>query len=120
MCLTSATLQNMPGPQIAANYNVPNAAVVPSLGRPLSGGAANVTVNLVEPGTMYGQRMNQLDMRFAKVFVLARMRTAVNLDLYNALNGAPVLALNSNFAAWLQPQTIMQARFAKLSVQLDF
>ena len=116
----SATLQNMPGPQIAANYNAPNAVVQPSLGRPLSGSAANVTVNLVTPGTMYGERMNQLDVRFARAFTMARTRASVNVDLYNALNGAPVLAVNSNFASWLQPQTIMQARFAKVSVQLDF
>jgi hypothetical protein len=116
----SATLQNMPGPQIAANYNAPNALVQPSLGRPLSGGAANVTVNLVSPGTMYGERMNQFDLRVSRAFTFGRTRMAVNFDLYNALNQAPVLAVNNNFAAWLQPQTIMQARFAKFSVQFDF
>ncbi len=116
----SATLQNMPGPNISAQYNAPNAQVQPSLGRPLSGGAANVTVNLIAPGTMFGDRMNQLDMRVARAFNLRSVKATVNFDLYNALNQAPVLAVNTNFATWLQPQTIMQARFAKFSVQLDF
>ena len=52
---------------LAANYAVPNAAVAPSLGRDLSGNAPNVTVNLVAPGTMSGDRINQFDVRAAKI-----------------------------------------------------
>lgn len=116
----SGTYQSIPGPQILANYIAPNALVAPSLGRNLSGNAPNVTVNLVEPGTLYGDRLNQLDFRFAKIFRFNRTRAAVNLDLYNAFNSSAILTLNNNFASWQQPQTIVQARFAKISVQLDF
>ena len=62
---------NVPGiasQSLAANYVVSNALIAPSLGRNLSGGTANVTVNLVEPGTLYGDRVNQLDLRVAKRF----------------------------------------------------
>ena len=62
----AATVQSKPGPMLAANYAAPNAAVATSLGRSLSGNAANVTVNLVQPGTMYGNRINQIDFRVAK------------------------------------------------------
>jgi hypothetical protein len=115
-----ATFQSFPGPPLAANYNAPNALVQPSLGRPLSGGAANVTVNLVEPGTMYGERTNQLDLRVGKVLRAGRSRTSINLDIFNALNSSAVQSQQSNFAVWQQPQTILMARFAKISVQFDF
>ena len=40
----STTFRSNPGVQLAANYNVPAAVVAQSLGRPPSGGVANVTV----------------------------------------------------------------------------
>jgi hypothetical protein len=116
----SGAFQSMPGPEIAANYNVPNADVVPSLGRNLAGGARNATLNLVRPGTMYGERMNQLDLRIAKILRVGRTRTSANVDLYNALNSNAVLTQNNNFGAWQQPTSILLARFVKLGVQFDF
>src|SRR6185369_2717246 len=82
----AATFQSTPGPAIAANYLATNADVQPTLGRPLSGGAANVTVNLVAPGTMYGDRANQLDLRFSRSFKFSTRRVSLNLDVYNAFN----------------------------------
>jgi hypothetical protein len=118
--LVSGTFQSLPGPLILANFNAPNALVAPSLGRPLSGGAANITVNLVEPGSMYGGRLNQFDVRLGKVLRFGRTSTIVNFDLYNALNASTALAVNNNYAAWQRATTVLQPRFAKFSVQFDF
>ena len=46
----------------------------------------NVTVNLIEPGSRYGDRINQLDFRVAKLLRFGGKRTMLALDLYNALN----------------------------------
>ncbi len=122
----SSVFQSFPGPAIAANMVVPNAVVKQSLGRDLSAGAANVTVNLVPPGSLYGDRMNLLDLRFGKILnVGSRTKTAVNLDLYNALNTSAVVSENSTYVnatatGWRVPTSIAPARFAKISVQFDF
>jgi hypothetical protein len=116
----SGNLQNMTGPAISANYTATNAVVAPSLGRNLSGGAANVSVNLVEPRTMYGERRNQLDLRISRSLRAGRVRATPTVDVYNAFNSNPVLELNNSFATWLRPQGILPARFAKVGLQIDF
>ena len=113
----SGSLQSIPGPEIQANYVANNAAVMPSLNRTLSGGTANVTVNLVEPGTMYGERLNQLDLRFAKILRFGMRRASLNVDLYNALNGNAVLQQSNTFGNWQQPQGILVGRAVKMSAQ---
>jgi hypothetical protein len=116
----SGTFQGLPGPLLTANFNVPNAAIQPSLGRPLSGNAANATVNLVQPGALYGERLNQLDLRVGKIFKMGRTRTTVGVDVFNVLNANTVLAENSNYAAWRAPLGILLPRYARFSAQLDF
>ena len=117
---TAATLQSLPGPQIAATYSVTSALAAPSLGRNLSAG--NATVDLIAPGTMYGDRLNQMDFRASKIFKFAtRSRLQANVDLYNLFNANPVLALNNTYGvAWQRPLQILQGRLLKFSVQLDF
>jgi hypothetical protein len=116
----SATYQSLPGPQVTANYIALNSSIQPSLGRPLSGGAANATINIVEPGTVYGERLNQLDLRFAKLVRIARAKASLNFDLYNIMNANAVTSQNNNFAAWQVPLSILDARLFKMSVQFDF
>jgi hypothetical protein len=116
----SGSFQSIPGPELQANFVATNASVAPSLGRPLAGGTNNVTVNLVRPGTLYGERLNQLDLRVAKILRFATQRAAVNVDVYNAFNGNAVLQQSIAFGNWLTPQGVLVGRSAKFSVQYDF
>src|SRR6185295_18626447 len=93
--LISATYQNYPGPQLSATFSAPNSVVAPLLpgGRNLSSCPAptgacnqNASLNLATPGTLYGTRLNVLDLRVGKVLRSGRTRTNLTVDLYNALN----------------------------------
>ena len=113
----AATFQSTPGVLIAANRIYTSAEVV-GLGRPLSQG--NVTINLLTPGDMYGDRLNQFDLRFGRTFRFGPRRATVNLDVYNVFNSSPVMQQNNAYAVWQTPQRIMDARLFKISGQLDF
>ena len=55
------------------------------------------------------------------VDVTANARSVIGVDLYHALNTDAVLGYNRAFgAAWLRPTSILLARFAKISAQIDF
>ena len=116
----SSALQSIPGPELNAFYTATNAQIQPSLGRPLSGGVQNVSINLVAPGTLYGERLNQLDVRLARPVLLGRTKTTFQFDVYNALNVDAVTGVNTSYASWLRPQAVILGRFAKLGVQFDF
>ena len=117
----AGTFQSRPGVSLAANLVVPNATARQSLGRNLAGGVQNVTVNLIEPNTMFGDRLNQLDLRIGKILRFARTRTNLAVDIVNALNSSAVLTYNNTFnATWPTPASVLTARVARLSVQFDF
>jgi hypothetical protein len=118
----SATLQSMPGPEITGTYAATNAEISPSLGRNLSAGQnATVLVDLVPKGTLYGDRINQVDLRLAKVLRIRTVRIQAMFDLYNALNATPFLTMQNRLGpAWQTPTQTLIGRLAKFGVQLDF
>lgn len=116
----SGTVQSSPGPEITANYAASSNEVAGSLGRPLASGRTT-TVPLIEPGTIYGERLNQLDLRLAKNFKLSRYTFRGLLDLYNVFNANTVLALNTTYGPrWLTPLNILPGRFVKFGLQMNF
>jgi hypothetical protein len=118
----SLTFQSIPGPQLSANVVYPSAVLAPALGRPLSTGpASNAIVNVIAPGTEYGDRLNQVDLRLGKIFRFGDRRAALNFDMFNVLNANAVLSENFAFGAvWRQPTSILGARLMKFSVNVDF
>jgi hypothetical protein len=131
--LLSTVFQSKPGALLAANYAMPsvrtattpaNVAVVSDfLGHAPSGNVANVTVNLIQPGTMYGDRINQLDFRVAKSLAFGRTRSTIGLDIYNALNSSAILTYNNAFVpggSWLAPIAILTPRIFRISAEFTF
>ena len=111
-----------------ANWIVSNTVLQPILGRPIAGGLPNLTINLAAPGQVWGDRVNELDVRISKILRFGRSKTNVGVDVYNLLNSAAVLTYNSTYnpsvtsgpGAWLAPTSVLTPRFAKISVQFDF
>ena len=123
----AATFQSLPGAQILAQQQTPNAAILPSLGRNLASCGTATTCNamvlldLIPPGTMYGDRVNQIDVRFSKTVRVGRTVVRPGVSVYNLLNSNPVVAYNSRYSpSWPEPTSILNARFADIGVQVDF
>jgi hypothetical protein len=119
---TSATFQSVPGPMVVATHVATNAEIVPSLGRNLAAGVnGTATVQLIEPGTIYGDRLNQIDFRLTKTVRVGRGRVQGQFDLYNLFNASPVTSLNTRYGpSWQQPLVILQGRLIKFGLQVDF
>jgi hypothetical protein len=130
----AGVLQNLPGQQILAQWNITQAeAAAGNLGRPLSGGAnTSRVVPLIKPGTMFTDRRTQIDLRVSKSFRFGAKKLQVMADVFNLTNsnaavgatsnaGEPPASLITTFgSAWLRPLNVLQARYAKFGMQLTF
>lgn len=96
-------------------------SVLNKINRPISGNTRNVTVALVAPGTMFGDRLNQLDYRISKSVKVSGVSLQGQVDIYNVLNANPVLTYNNTFGVnWLRPTGVLAGRLVKLGMQLNF
>jgi hypothetical protein len=120
----SGSFSAIPGPAVAANYTVTSAIA----GRPIVGntaGAASVVVNLVQPNTVFLDYQNRLDLRIGKMFRFGQTKIQGFADIFNVFNAGTALTVNQTYAAagansWLTPTTIMDGRYMRFGMQLNF
>ena len=114
------------GASRTATYRMTAAQFLAATGRPLATGLATQDVDLLLPGAVYGDRINVVDMRFAKVLRFGKTKANVGLDLYNLFNAntpttyETVYDPATNGARWMQPTAVLLPRFVRVNVQLDF
>ena len=122
-----ASFQSIPGVEYGANYAAPNSDV----SRPVANGGlgrlptgATITqstaVNLIQPGSLYGPRFNQIDMRFGKIVKFGQRRAVASLDLFNVLNADTIANASSTYTTWLAPAAVVAPRLMKVSLTFDF
>ena len=116
----AATLQNQPGPERLALLDF--AGTDTSLGRPFTSFPGAMGLNLITPGSSYGDRFTQFDLRFTKILNLGGgTRLRAMFDLFNVFNANTVMAETTFFGDdYLTPQVIMPGRLVKFAFQFDF
>jgi len=121
--LFAGTFRSDQGAPLQANYNVPAAVLTAALGRPVNIAGTTQSINLLTPGEMWGDRINEIDLRVAKVLRFGRTRTNVGVDVFNLINSNKTLTYNQTYSptgTWLTPQSVLSPRFVKVSAQIDF
>ena len=110
-----------PGTEREAIYQVPAADVLAALGRPSSQGA--ISLNVIAPGTEFGDRLNQLDFRVGKVLDFAVSgNLRASFDIYNMFNANAVSREQYGFVPglgaadqYLTPLGLQPGRLFKIS-----
>ena len=116
----AGTFQSQTGPSRSADVDFSAAAT--DLDRPLS---RNLTVNVIEPGTEYGERANLFDLRFTKILSFRRTRLRASFDLYNVFNNNSATGEVNDFIIggndeYLTPTAIIPGRLVKFAFLIDF
>jgi hypothetical protein len=117
----SGVFQTLPGPQILASQSLSKAQglTATTLGRQFF--EATYTVPLITPGTLYGDRIYQVDVRLSKAVTFGHGMLHANVNLYNMLNANPVLIQSNTYGpAWQQPLAVLTGRLLRFDATIDF
>ena len=111
---TTLPLNRVLDPSLNVNYVV-DRTIVPTLTQ------TSVTVPLIKPGTKYLDRLNQIDIRFAKKFQVRKVRFQGQFDIFNVLNSSTVLGVFETFGPSLdRPTQLLQGRLLAVGAQMNF
>jgi hypothetical protein len=118
----SGTFSSRPGVALSANaiYGPNDPTIVATLGRPLAA-VANVTVPLIAPNTLYGDRIDQVDMRIGKILRFGRTRSNLSLDIVNLFNSNDNLAYQTLLSpTWPAPTQVLLPRIFRVNFGIDW
>jgi hypothetical protein len=122
-----ASYQSIPGIEYGATYAAPNTDLARPVGSgglgrlPTSGTTIGTTsVGLVQPGSLYGERFNQIDLRMGKILRFGHTRSNISLDIFNILNSDVISGASAIYATWLAPNSVVAPRLFKVSATFDF
>jgi hypothetical protein len=80
-------------------------------------------VNLLQPGRVYGERINQTDLRVGKTLRIRGTQTTVAVDVLNLFNANTPTSYQQAYGdgrQYLQPLTILNPRLTRFNVTVDF
>ena len=106
--------------------NIPGVVNTSGLNRPFGSGQVVEFFNIEKPGALYGDRLNGVDVRLAKILKYGTTKTQVSLDVYNLLNANTTEVYQHSYtppgatSTYLNPLSIMSARYFKVTAQFDF
>ena len=120
----SGSFSAKPGPSVAANYTVTSTIA----GRTIYGSVTRtptISINLIEPNTLFLDYQNRLDLRLGKTFRLDRYKIQGFADVFNVLNAGTVVRVNETYAAsgtnqWMTPTGILEGRYVRFGLQMSF
>jgi hypothetical protein len=131
----SGVFQSVPGTQSARDGgNVGrDLNVTYAVGRAIAPGLtqANVNVRLNEPGTVFLDRVNQLDFAVSRDFRMGRFVVRPQFDFFNALNNNAITQVNQSYGTpaqmalpfgpdVFQPQSILNPRLIRFNVRVSY
>ncbi|MBM3779508.1 MAG: TonB-dependent receptor [Acidimicrobiia bacterium] len=110
----SGTFQRIPGNERVHTYVVTRAQV------PALSTASSVLVRLNEPGSLYFDYINQVDVSFRGTLRVGGVRVTPTLDVYNVLNANPILTELGRFPTADVPRTLLAGRLVRFGIEVPF
>ena len=109
-----ASFQSRPGTERIVTYAVVR-SILPTLTQ------TSVNVRLNEPGSLYNDRVNQLDVTLSKSFRGHGLELRPELAIFNALNANPVITQTNAFGPSLgNAITVLNPRMLRVGLNIEF